>query len=246
MLAVATFSAVRSANRSARIAERSFEIGLRPILAPSRLEDPPQKVMFHDRHWVVLEGGRAVVEVVDGVVYLAMLVRNVGSGMAIIDVGALPRAEVVQRPLGGYRGLPTADQGPVDRSRRCRLLAGGDARRDRPSCRRPWPRCDGGRAHRGPALPRPRRWAADRESILPHPPRGRSAGDTGRMGSGRWTGARASPPGRSGGCLSRGTATSRRHDRPREWPRGGTRPCGPGWTGSAGPLLRDQPGATVG
>ena len=85
VLAVATFSAVRSANRSARIAERSFEIGLRPILAPSRLEDPPQKVMFRDRHWVVLQGGRAVVEVADGVVYLAMLVRNVGSGMAIIE-----------------------------------------------------------------------------------------------------------------------------------------------------------------
>jgi hypothetical protein len=85
VLAVATFSAVRSANRSARIAERSFEIGLRPILAPSRLEDPPQKVMFRDRHWVVLQGGRAVVEVIDGVVYLAMLVRNVGSGMAIIE-----------------------------------------------------------------------------------------------------------------------------------------------------------------
>jgi hypothetical protein len=82
---VATFAAVRSANRSARIAERSFEIGLRPILAPSRLEDPPQKVMFRDRHWVVLNGGRAVVEVVDGVVYLAMLVRNVGSGMAVIE-----------------------------------------------------------------------------------------------------------------------------------------------------------------
>ena len=85
VLAVATFSAVRSANRSARIAERSFEIGLRPILAPSRLEDPPQKVMFRDRHWVVLQGGRAVVEVLDGVVYLAMLVRNVGNGMAIIQ-----------------------------------------------------------------------------------------------------------------------------------------------------------------
>jgi hypothetical protein len=85
VLAVATFAAVRSANRSARIAERSFEIGLRPILAPSRLEDPPQKVMFRDRHWVVLHGGRAVVEVVDGVVYLAMLVRNVGSGMAVIE-----------------------------------------------------------------------------------------------------------------------------------------------------------------
>jgi hypothetical protein len=85
VLGVATFAAVRSANRAARIAERSFRIGLRPILAPSRLEDPPQKVMFADRHWVKLQGGRAVIEVLDGVVYLAMLVRNVGNGMAIID-----------------------------------------------------------------------------------------------------------------------------------------------------------------
>jgi hypothetical protein len=85
VLAVATFAAVRSANRSAQIAQRQFEIGLRPILAPSRLEDPPQKVMFADRHWVKLEGGRAAVEVIDGVVYLAMLVRNVGNGMAVIE-----------------------------------------------------------------------------------------------------------------------------------------------------------------
>ena len=90
VLAVATFSSVRSANRSARIAERSFRIGLRPVLAPSRLEDAPQKVMFFDRHWVTLEGGRAVVELLDGVIYLAMLVRNVGSGMAVIDAW-LPR-----------------------------------------------------------------------------------------------------------------------------------------------------------
>ncbi len=85
VLAVATFSAVRSSNRSARIAERSFQIGLRPVLAPSRLEDAPQKVMFVDRHWVTLEGGQAVVEEVDDVIYLAMLVRNVGRGMAVIE-----------------------------------------------------------------------------------------------------------------------------------------------------------------
>jgi hypothetical protein len=93
VLAVATFGAVRSANRAARIAERSFQIGLRPILTASRLEDPPQKIMFQDRHWFALQGGRAAVAVdVDGegdeqhdVVYLAMLVRNVGSGLAQIE-----------------------------------------------------------------------------------------------------------------------------------------------------------------
>lgn len=93
VLAVATFGAVRSANRAARIAERSFQIGLRPILTASRFEDPPQKIMFQDRHWFALKGGRAAVAVdLDGdgdeehdVVYLAMLVRNVGSGMALIE-----------------------------------------------------------------------------------------------------------------------------------------------------------------
>ena len=141
VLAVATFSAVRSANRSARIAERSFEIGLRPILAPSRLEDPPQKVMFRDRHWVVLEGGRAVVEVLDGVVYLAMLVRNVGSGMAIIESW---------EPFPGQRSSATATLGGVSRTSEprpgpCGLLpamspSGKGRSATKPTrCRRPWP-----------------------------------------------------------------------------------------------------------
>jgi cell division protein FtsX len=44
VLAVATFSAVRSSNRSARIAEASFQVNLRPVLVTSRLEDPIQKI----------------------------------------------------------------------------------------------------------------------------------------------------------------------------------------------------------
>ncbi len=113
VLGIATFAAVRSANRSARIAERSFQIGLRPILATSRLEDPPQKVMFGDRHWVKLEGGRAAVEVVDGVVYLAMLVRNVGNGMAIIDGW---------QPFAGQRMVDEAWGSPEDFRRQTRAL----------------------------------------------------------------------------------------------------------------------------
>src|SRR5271163_5299570 len=38
VLAVATFSAVRSSNRSARIAEVALQEQRRPLLAPSRLE----------------------------------------------------------------------------------------------------------------------------------------------------------------------------------------------------------------
>ena len=46
VLAAATFYAVRSSNRSARVAERSLLAGMRPVLVPSRLEDPPEKVLF--------------------------------------------------------------------------------------------------------------------------------------------------------------------------------------------------------
>jgi hypothetical protein len=84
VLAVATFASVRSANQAARTAERALQVGLRPLLVPSRLEDPMLKVMWVDGHHARLEGGRATVEVVDGVIYLAMSLRNVGSGMAVL------------------------------------------------------------------------------------------------------------------------------------------------------------------
>jgi hypothetical protein len=85
VLAAATFASVRSANRAARTAERALLAGLRPVLVPSRFEDPAEKVGFMDDHWVKVEGGRAVAEVVDGVVYLAIALRNVGSGIAVLD-----------------------------------------------------------------------------------------------------------------------------------------------------------------
>ncbi len=83
VLAIATFGAVRSSNRSARIAEAALQEQRRPLLTPSRLEDPRQKIMFLGNHWVTADGGRAAVEEVDGVVYLAISLRNVGSGMAV-------------------------------------------------------------------------------------------------------------------------------------------------------------------
>jgi hypothetical protein len=83
VLAVATFAAVRSSNRSARIAEASLQEQRRPVLAPSRLEDPRQKIMFLEGHWVSAEGGRAAVEHQNGIVYLAISLRNVGTGIAV-------------------------------------------------------------------------------------------------------------------------------------------------------------------
>jgi hypothetical protein len=85
VLALATFASVRSANRAARVAESSMLENLRPLLVPSRLEDPPEKVGFQDDHWVRVAGGHASAEVSDGAIYLAMSLRNVGNGIAVLD-----------------------------------------------------------------------------------------------------------------------------------------------------------------
>ena len=84
VLAVATFSSVRSANRSARTTERALQVGLRPVLFPSRPEDPPQKLRWGDDHWARLPGGSAVLDDTAGGLYLALSLRNVGSGIAVL------------------------------------------------------------------------------------------------------------------------------------------------------------------
>jgi hypothetical protein len=85
VLAFATFASVRSANRSARVAELALQEQRRPVLVQSRLDDPLQKIMFVDRHWVHVPGSGAVVEHIDGVVYLAMSLRNVGAGIGVLQ-----------------------------------------------------------------------------------------------------------------------------------------------------------------
>ncbi len=95
VLAIATFSSTRSANRAARaseqslrIAEQSLRIGLRPLLLQSRWDDPVQKIMYGDEQWFRLPGGSGIGEIrsVDGVetVYLGISLRNAGSGLAVI------------------------------------------------------------------------------------------------------------------------------------------------------------------
>ena len=101
VLAVATFAAVRSSNRSARIAEAALQEQRRPVLTQSRLEDPVQKLMFVDEHWVSAAGGRAAAEHVDGSVYLAISLRNVGSGIGVCQAWA------VRPGVGTSRTMPT-------------------------------------------------------------------------------------------------------------------------------------------
>src|SRR5689334_17052486 len=96
VLAVATFTSVRSANRAARVAEQSLLTRTRPLVVPSRLEDPPEKIGFMDEHWVRVPGGGGTAEVVDGVVYLTMSLRNVGAGIAVLDRWFVPVDPVEQ------------------------------------------------------------------------------------------------------------------------------------------------------
>ena len=91
VLAVATFASIRSANASARIAERaaraaerSLLAGQRPLLVSSRLEDPEQDLQFTEGKLLTVHGGEAALEVSDDAIYLAVSVRNVGTGLAVL------------------------------------------------------------------------------------------------------------------------------------------------------------------
>jgi hypothetical protein len=84
VLAGATFYAVRSSNRSARIAERALLVGLRPLLVSSHRDDPPQKIYFADQKYVVAPGGGAGVEMTDDAVYLGIALRNAGNGTGVL------------------------------------------------------------------------------------------------------------------------------------------------------------------
>ncbi|MGO9082622.1 MAG: hypothetical protein ACLQDY_26950 [Streptosporangiaceae bacterium] len=101
VLAVATFAAVRSSNRSARIAEEALLVGMRPLLVPSRLDDVKQKVFFGDGQAVRVDGGMAAVFAAEesrgagpaatsalgdgsAVIYLAISLRNAGAGIAVL------------------------------------------------------------------------------------------------------------------------------------------------------------------
>ena len=118
LLAISTFSSTRSANRAARSAERSVLEGLRPLLVPSRWQDPVQKVHFMDGHWLVVQGARGRIEVTEEVAYLGMSLRNVGHGLALLhgwdvpsDTAAPPREPAAFHRLTRDIYVPAGDLG---------------------------------------------------------------------------------------------------------------------------------------
>src|SRR3954466_9368442 len=101
VLALATFASVRSANRSARVAEESLLASVRPLLVPTRFDDPTLKVGFGDDHWVHVHGGTGSIEITHEVVYMTLSLRNAGSGIAVLHgwrVAAAQALTVQERP----------------------------------------------------------------------------------------------------------------------------------------------------
>ena len=84
VLAIATFASVLSGRRAARVAERALLAQTQPILAPSRTSDPDTKIGFQGGKWVVAPGGGAAVELTEEAIFLAISVRNVGPGLAVL------------------------------------------------------------------------------------------------------------------------------------------------------------------
>ena len=79
-----TLASVRSANRAARVAEQSLLAAQRPLLVPSRTEDPAVKVGFQDDVWFSVPGGQGAASATDEAVYFVISVRNVGTGIAVL------------------------------------------------------------------------------------------------------------------------------------------------------------------
>ena len=108
-LAGATYGAVRSGNRAARAAELSLLTQLRPLLIQSSPGDPPLRAGFVDGVGVTAPGEGAGVEVVDGRIYLAVSLRNVGPGIAVLHGGRVlpsrPTASADHFPLDEFHRL---------------------------------------------------------------------------------------------------------------------------------------------
>jgi hypothetical protein len=94
VLAIATFSSVRSSNRSARVAEQALLIRQQPFLVPSRQGDPLERVRFIEGIVFEVSGHGAATKVKGDNVYMAIALRNAGEGLAVIHGWRAAVAEV--------------------------------------------------------------------------------------------------------------------------------------------------------
>ncbi len=108
VLAVATFASVRSANAAARVAQQGLLLSQRPMLIPSRDDDPEEIVGFGDGKELHVPGHGAATKVYEDNIYLAISIRNGGAGLAVLDAWRVAAEEAPSgdRPdLADFRRL---------------------------------------------------------------------------------------------------------------------------------------------
>ena len=128
VLATATYASVRSANRSARIAETALQEQRRPLLVQSRSEDAAETTGFADGRRARISGGGGAVDATPDAVYLAISLRNVGAGIAVLQSW---RASSLPQPEEGWRQSVIAGTEPPGLDdfrplRRDQYIASGD------------------------------------------------------------------------------------------------------------------------
>jgi hypothetical protein len=120
VLAVATFSSVRSSSRSARLAEKALLANQRPILVPSRDDDPLERVRFGDDIVLEVSGHGGAIKAENDGVYMAVALRNGGAGVAVLQAwhaevrditGSDPPALEDFRPQSRHLYVPAGETG---------------------------------------------------------------------------------------------------------------------------------------
>jgi hypothetical protein len=129
VLAVATFSSVKSGNRTARLAERSLLAGVQPMLIPSREDDAPERVRFGDGQLLNVSGhgGALVLGAENGHVYMAIALRNAGAGLAVIHGWRVEAQGDRWREEGGLAGLAAPAEDSFRRQQRDLYIPAGYA-----------------------------------------------------------------------------------------------------------------------
>jgi hypothetical protein len=76
------------------------------VLIPSRDEDPPERIRFGDGQFLVVPGHGAAIKLENGNVYLAIALRNGGTGLGVIHgwrARATERTDSVRPELSEFR-----------------------------------------------------------------------------------------------------------------------------------------------
>ncbi|MFZ0089889.1 MAG: hypothetical protein WAL63_10305 [Solirubrobacteraceae bacterium] len=137
VLAVATYGSVKSANRSARVAELSLMAGVRPVLIPSRDSDPHELIRFGDGVVLNVPGHGAAIKFCNDVIYLALALRNGGTGLGVLHgwrAAAQPRDQQLSPgtrlrespPTDSFTDLGTPDVGEFRRQQLDLYIPAGD------------------------------------------------------------------------------------------------------------------------